>query len=216
MKQNAEASVEPARGSVLIANALRALADTGGVELHLVGHSAGSILLGHFLDAARVKGLKVESCSLYAPACSVGFAAAHYGAQAMPVLAERDLHVHLLSDQREREDTVGPYQKSLLYLVSRALETAHKTPLLGLAEAFNPKKDAIDSWHEGDRATVKTWQQGWRGQLHVLDARQVVTGPGTHIKASHGCFDNDVATVTTTLTRILGAPPRHPVESLDF
>ena len=218
MKQNAEASLEPARGGRLVARALAALSAEmgGGVELHLVGHSAGSILLGHFLDAARMEGLSVTSCSLFAPACSVGFAAGHYGPAAGAVLREQDLHVHLLSDRREREDTVGPYQKSLLYLVSRALESAHKTPLLGLAEAFNPKPEAVDAWYEGDRATVAAWQQGWRGQLHVLDAPQVVTGPGTSIKAAHGCFDNDVATVTATLTRILGAAPMHPVESLDY
>ncbi len=219
MKQNAEASVEPERGSVLVAQALAALAagaGSGGIEVHLVGHSAGSILLGHFLDAAKTHGLTIKSCSLYAPACSVGFAAAHYGRAAAEVLREQDLHVHLLSDQREREDTVGPYQKSLLYLVSRALEAAHKTPLLGLAEAFNPKKEAIGAWYEGDRATVQAWQQAWKGRLHVLDAPQVVTGPGTQIKSAHGCFDNDVATVTATLTRILGAPPAHPVQSLDY
>ena len=112
--------------------------------------------------------------------------------------------------------TSRPYQKSLLYLVSRALEAAHKTPLLGLAEAFNPTAEAVDAWYEGDRATVTAWQQSWKGQRHVLDAPQVITGPGTSIKAAHGCFDNDVATVTATLSRILGTRPAHQVESLDY
>lgn len=217
MKQNAEASAEPERGSVLIAEQLDALAKkVGKVELHLVGHSAGSILLGYFLDAAKRKGLEVKTCSLFAPACTLAFAAAHYGGAAGGVLSQADLHVHLLSDEREREDTVGPYRKSLLYLVSRALETAHKTPLLGLARVFDGAKEAIDSWNEGDRATVKAWQQSWKGQLHELDALQVTTGPGTRIKAAHGCFDNDIDTITATLTRILGRAPAHRVESLDF
>lgn len=221
MKQNAEASSEPGHGSALIAEQLDALTknvkNMENVELHLVGHSAGSILLGHFLDAAKAKGLKVKSCSLYAPACTVAFATAHYRAAVEAgVLSQDNIHIHLLSDKLEQADTVGPYQKSLLYLVSRALETAHKTPLLGLAEAFNPKQEAINLWNEQERQSVKDWRAWWKKDPIPLDVPQVRTGPGTYIKAAHGCFDNDVDTITATLTRILGEAPVHRVESLDF
>jgi hypothetical protein len=219
MKQNAEASADAGRGSVLIAEQLAALArHVGPVELHLVGHSAGSILLGHFLDAARRSRLSVKSCSLFAPACTVSFATTHYRAGVEAgVLRKRDLHIHLLSDRREREDTVGPYRKSLLYLVSRALETVHKTPLLGLAMAFDRSPEAIDAWNEEERQHVRAWHAWWKDQdRDVLDATHVRTGPNRRIKAAHGCFDNDVDTITKTLTRILGASPAHPVRSLDY
>ena len=42
----------------------------------------------------------------------------------------------ILSDERELADSVGPYGKSLLYLVSRALEDHHKTPILGMANVW--------------------------------------------------------------------------------
>ncbi len=219
MKQNAAASAEPGRGSVLIAEQVAALVKTvGPVELHLVGHSAGSILLGHFLDAAAPRGLTVKSCSLFAPACTVAFATAHYRAAVEArILRQADIHIHLLSDRREREDTVGPYRKSLLYLVSRALETAHKTPLLGLALSFDGSPQAIGGWDVEERQHVRDWQAWWRGPLTRLDDPQVATGPGTQIRAAHGCFDNDITTITATLRRMLGgAELRYPVESLDF
>ena len=36
------------------------------------------------------------------------------------------------SDSGERDDTVGPYGKSLLFLVSNAFERRRETPLLGM------------------------------------------------------------------------------------
>ena len=37
-----------------------------------------------------------------------------------------------LVDQREQDDRVGPYQKSLLYFVSNAFEDDRQMPLLGM------------------------------------------------------------------------------------
>jgi len=218
MKQNAEASAEAGRGGRLLVDQITALAAAGPLELHLVGHSAGSILLGHFLTAAQGRGLAVRSCSLFAPACTVSFALTHYrSAVQAGTLQQQDLHLHLLSDARERDDAVGPYRKSLLYLVSRALESAHKTPVLGLARAFDSSPALVGDWHEGERQSVRDWQQWWTKAPTVLDAPQVRTGPGTFIKTAHGCFDNDVDTITTTLRRMLGGQPlAHPVEALDF
>ena len=221
MKQNARASADDGRGGALIAEALEQLtANVPGVEIHLVGHSAGSILLGHLLDLLSQRQLRVASCSLYAPACTVAFALEHYlpavQANTLPLSA---LHIHLLSNARELDDTVGPYQKSLLYLVSRALEADHKTPILGLANAFDPA--ANREWH--DRVlppALPRWQSFWGAanpNLHIVDTVQVSTGPlGKQIKATHGCFDNDAATIDATLTRILRAAPQFPVESLDY
>ena len=101
----------------------------------------------------------------------------------------------------------------------RALETAHKTPILGLAEAFNSSSEAIDGWNEDERGTVREWQKWWGGSpnVHVLSASQVSTGSkGRAISSAHGCFDNDADTITRTLTRILGAPPAQGIESLNF
>jgi hypothetical protein len=220
MKQNAATSVEPRRGCVLLADALAQLkAAVPQVEIHLVGHSAGSIILGHLLDLLPARKLDVASCHLYAPACTVRFAVQHYvPAIENKVLPRKRFHIHLLSDAVEICDTVGPYRKSLLYLVSRALETCHKMPILGLEQAFDPK--ANPKWHEDELESVKLWQKFWSASgngLDVVSTRQVSTGTlGRRIRACHGSFDNDAATIETTLRRIIGAKPLYAVEWIDY
>ena len=224
MKQNARASADPEHGTELIARHLTKLkSEVEGLEIHLIGHSAGSILLGYFLDIARNRRLKVRSCSLYAPACTVAFANSHYtGAVEAGVMTKNDLYLHVLSDELERDDSVWLYRKSLLYLVSRALEKAHKTPLLGLQNVFRDVANTADFWNNADatRKALTTWQNWWQDledNLEVLRERNVSTGiRGQWCKATHGCFDNSAETITLTLTRILGKPPRYAIESLDY
>jgi hypothetical protein len=220
MKQNAASSAEPSRGCVLLADALAQLkAAAPQVEIHLVGHSAGSIMLGHLLDLLPARKLDVASCHLYAPACTVRFAVQHYvPAIDNKVLPRKRFHIHLLSDAVEICDTVGPYRKSLLYLVSRALETCHKMPILGLEQAFDAK--ANPKWHEDELESVKLWQKFWNASgngLDVVSTKQVSTGTlGRRIRACHGSFDNDATTIETTLRRIIGAKPSYPVEWIDY
>ena len=221
MKQNASASVEDGRGTALLAEQLTELASTvGSLEVHLIGHSAGSILLGHFLDAIKQK-LKVRSCTLYAPACTVAFANRHYQeAITAGTLDKENIHVHVLSDALEREDSVGPYGKSLLYLVSRALESAHKTPLLGMVKVFDPLAAVTDVWNASAavQSELVSWRNWWRGKLHVVKERRLSTGTkGQGCPAAHGCFDNHADTITATLERIRGgAALDYAIESLDY
>ena len=118
MKQNAASAAEPSRGCTLLADSLALLKQqVPQLEIHLVGHSAGSIMLGHLLDLLPERKLDVASCHLYAPACTVRFALDHYvPAIENQALPRKRLHIHLLSDAVEICDTVGPYRKSLLYL----------------------------------------------------------------------------------------------------
>ncbi|HEX4970446.1 MAG TPA: C1 family peptidase [Steroidobacteraceae bacterium] len=220
MKQNAASAVEPSRGCTLLADALVQLkAAVPQLEIHLIGHSAGSIILGHLLDLLPARKLDVTSCHLYAPACTVRFAVQHYvPAIDNKVLPRKRFHIHLLSDAVEICDTVGPYRKSLLYLVSRALETCHKMPILGLEQAFDAK--ANPKWHEDELESVKLWQKFWNASgngLDVVNTKQVSTGTlGRRIRACHGSFDNDATTIETTLRRIIGAKPPYAVEWIDY
>jgi hypothetical protein len=105
-------------------------------RIHLMGHSAGSIILGHFArDLARFTD--IGSIGLLAPACTLKFANATF----RPLVEARKLpankfYIFNLSRENERSDSIGPYNKSLLYLVSRAFEMPRKSPLLGLDDAW--------------------------------------------------------------------------------
>jgi hypothetical protein len=220
MKQNAQAAADAGRGCTLLADALAALkAQAPQLELHLVGHSAGSIVLGHLLDLLSARQLKVASCHLYAPACTVRFALDHFAPAVRSGLLDRKRwHIHLLSDTNEICDTVGPYRKSLLYLVSRALEGCHKMPILGLEQVFDARDNP--KWHDSEQETLKAWQRFWRtdgGTLSVVEDKQVSTGTkGRRIQAAHGSFDNDAETIAFTLRRITGAAPPFPIEWIDY
>lgn len=176
MKENAERAAQTRTGGlVVLADALQRLAqEVERAEIHLVGHSAGAIVHGHLLRLLAERGVRVASCHLYAPACTVEFAVAHYAAACAAGQLERgDLHLHVLSDARELGDNVGKiYRKSLLYLVSRAFEPVHKTPILGMLKSFDPACNGPEHWCEQElRAdpkgpttqTLLVWQRFFWG-----------------------------------------------------
>lgn len=218
MKENAELAAASGRGGDRLTDALRALWASWGdrFELHLVGHSAGSIALGRLLDNLAQKDMlpTVKSLHLYAPACSVGFANRHYAPYADIM---RRLYIDILADDVEQDDHVARiYRKSLLYFVSNALEADKRTPILGLANVFDP---AHAGW-DGSGATAEdliNWRaavedNGLGERLTIRAQRKIVTrlGDGAAVKeqqedASHGGFDNDIGMVATTLRRITGA-----------
>jgi hypothetical protein len=213
MKQNAAAAALEDRPTLgLTAQHLAALARGRArpLRIHLVGHSAGAILLGYLLGELAGAGLKASTCTLYAPACTVPFAVEHYlNARALDPTTTT---FHILSDERERADSVGPYGKSLLYLVSRALEDHHKMPLLGMQIAWDAGAGDPDDGHPlGNKAealrAVDAWRAQWKGprpQVLSLPTVRVVADGSHTIAAAHGSFDNDTAIVTRTLQAMLG------------
>jgi len=223
MKENAELAFTSGRGGDLLITALQKLQDTWGdaLELHVVGHSAGSILLGHLLNAMAARRLSavVKSAHLYAPACTVQFANRNYATN--PELMKR-LYIDLLSERVERNDNVAAiYRKSLLYLVSNALEVDLRTPILGLQNVFDEDYAGWDGTSStGD--TLRSWRRAAAeagllsdGRLGVLDADKVlVAQPDRRISAGHGSFDNDLEVVGRTLTRIVGGPLVNPPDDL--
>jgi hypothetical protein len=224
MKENAQLAFTPRHGGELLLEGIQALLSTWGdrFELHLVGHSAGSIFLGHLLNAARkrVPLETLKTVNLYAPACTVAFANQHYAAD--KDVMER-LYLDVLSDKTERDDNVIQlYRKSLLYFVSNACEPDLRTPILGM-DAIN--NEAYSNW-DGTSDTgeaLRNWREaaaaaGLRNRTSLVNDRvMVAVSPGgEHVMeaASHGVFDNDIEVVSRTLARITGRELRMAVEDL--
>jgi hypothetical protein len=226
MKENVARSTEAGRGLNTLAAQILGLskaADAAGARLdvHFIGHSAGAFVAGRMLAELGKKKLQAGSCTLFAPACDVDFALRYY---AKPidggVLPASELHIHALSDRLECDDSVGPYRKSLLYLICRALERDHRTPVLGMERVYDPAGEPLDElWSPGKVADVKKWQQFVANHTAIgptiLTTTQVDTG-ANRIPSTHGCFDNSRNHITDAIERILAGPLRVPLTPLDY
>lgn len=213
-----------AGGMALLASAITALRQDFDFDIHMVGHSAGAILLGRWLDELQKRELSAKTATLLAPACTTRFANRHFArAVKNQALAENGLHVYLLDDERERADRVGIYGKSVLYLVSRALEDIHKMPLLGLAASWHDEgleKDGL--FNTAQHTEIRKWQAFAKDHVELSEygrARsQVATSrKGDRIDLSHTSFDNDILVISQTIARIAGMDElEHRVENLGW
>ena len=230
MKDNAGLAYAARHGGELLLDALQMLSTKWGAdfELHLVGHSAGSIAIGEALasldkrakDGGDLKS-RVASINLMAPACTVAFANAHYASDDAVM---NKLWLDVLSDPIELGDHVTPvYRKSLLYLVSNALESDLRDPILGLARVTNPNDAGWDGSSDTGEA-LANWRRAVAAtklatRTTVLATPQVATAIDTSgqrvlIAAAHGSFDNDIDVMTRVLTRITGAALTMPIDDL--
>ncbi|MBM3479585.1 MAG: hypothetical protein FJX69_10230 [Alphaproteobacteria bacterium] len=177
------------------------------------------------MAATCARAPRVASVSLLAAACSVEFALRTYSAAAQDgILDLSRLSMSYLSDENERRDGLPApglalYGKSLLYLVSRALDDARKIPLLGMERA-NLAAHAADEgqWAREHLAHVARWQRLWRPSTEscIAEPQVVVDAAGTRRQAVHGCFDNDIATMTRAIEAIAGRSLVAPLEWLDY
>ncbi|WP_219061851.1 C1 family peptidase [Pseudomonas sp. UMAB-08] len=217
MKQNALlATVSAEGGARVVAEGLAVLAKQG-VEIHLVGHSAGSIFLAPLVQylvskgamssgpmaRSRVEGLgtTVASCHLWAPACTVKLFQETY---LEPISDKRigQFGLFTLTDQAERDDNCAHvYNKSLLYLVSDGFEDQVRIPLI------RPDGEPIlgmESFIRSEPALSGLFQSGTNADW-VRAPNDLPKGNQSASQARHhGDFDNDEATVRATLARILG------------
>lgn len=197
MKQNALAASHDGGAAVLVADHLKTLAKKmPGLEIHMVGHSAGSILLAPVVQLLADRGLKVETCTLWAPACTVELFRSTY----LPAMQKKTIGkftVFALNDKIERDDNCAKiYNKSLLYLVSAAFEKKPRIPLFREGEPIL----GMERWIDADLR--KTFQS--LGAELVLAPNNA---PDDSLSASnamhHGDFDDDEKTVKSTFRRIV-------------
>ncbi len=155
------------------------------------------------LGAEAGRGLRLLANARYRPALASG--------------TVKRLVIENMSDRRERDDTVGGvYRKSLLYLVSRALEDTHKTPLMGLAATYDGK--LASDIYGGFTTELNTWSGAWKQKNVEIVARDeptIFTG-AQKIPIAHGSFDNDLKSANAVIERILGAPPKVRVTKLEY
>ena len=216
MKENALlATTGNEGGARLVAEYLAGYVDDHGLPIHLVAHSAGSILLAPLAQLiASPKsgpdkgpmadfhgfGLDIETCHLWAPACTVDLFNETY----LPLLNQgrlKALALYTLSDEAERDDhCANIYHKSLLYLVSNAFEERHRIPLIRPdGEPILGMQHFVD-----DDGALKSAIS--RGLIHhVVSPNQIGTDECDAARAvHHGDFDNDVAVRLSTLNDVVG------------
>jgi hypothetical protein len=233
MKNKARGMCEPGGAMRLLFDQIAKSAP--GKTVHLIGHSAGAIVVGHALTAMKSLKLKLGTVSLYAPACTAGFANATFGESAADgYLKKGTLFIDYLSDRRERADAcvkklgITLYSKSLLYLVSRAFEDKHKTPILGLEWTLLSKLKDIKSEDVFSDEKLIDDVMKWRDVAKALavapmkwDIDKIVVTKGKKAEENitrdnvHGAFDNNVDCVTATIQRIKGNA-KVSVTDLDF
>ncbi len=220
MKENARgASHDPAERGViqlLVKHARKALARVPAArrqkwELHVVAHSAGSIFAAHALEQLTALGVNFRSLSFMAPAITVNDFKKHVVPHVLGGKAPQP-SLFMLSDQGERDDDVGPYGKSLLYLVSNAFEGRFDTPLLGM-QRYVQQLEAVAA---PDRDVARIFGRHVDGRPSIVVAGAPGGAGSVSRSNSHGGFDNDEWTLNSILHRILGAEPPRPFTMRDL
>jgi pimeloyl-ACP methyl ester carboxylesterase len=234
MKENARLATESPQGGLRVVlgylqDLLHQLGDD--IELHLVGHSAGAIVLGPFAQLLTTKGRvpsgpmvgqqgfgrPVASCTLWAPAITTALFLETYApairaggirVKGVPPEGIERAAVFALHDAVEQDDNCASiYHKSLLYLVSNAFEdeaVRQAFPHDRATPLLGMAKFALAGSKFADPAVVKLIQSK---RLELVLAPNIDSRiPAAEQSASrhHGDFDDDEQTVKATLLRILG------------
>jgi hypothetical protein len=213
MKQNAQAmstyrdhvADDAQAGAVLLYRHFKHNIANKKVRMHLVGHSAGSIVASYLIDALHRdpegrQVMKWESVSFMAPAVRVET----FDELVRPHLDRGDIQrfqqFHLTDRAEEDDPTCGPYRRSLLYLVSESFESGDLRPVLGQPDYFGLRSGTT----RPVLGMEKFFNAYWRG-LDAATRRRIGVWPspggalpgeaGPPVGSStHGGFDNDPGT----------------------
>jgi hypothetical protein len=201
MKENGRlASIGEVGGMSIIADVVAKAAanmsdaDRKKWEFHVTGHSAGAIVTAHAMQLLVKAGFDFKTLQLFAPAITVE----DFDTLVVPTIKAGLCPVprtYVLRNEEELDDTVGPYDKSLLYLVSNAFEGQRGKPILGM-KTFLEKDVRI---------------------RNLLGATLVTSNPSIKKAAypfsssrTHGGFDNDPPTMNSMIWHIKGGKNPKP------
>ena len=182
-------------------------------ELHLVAHSAGSVFAAYAMRLLSGLGIPLKTVQFMAPAIRTDvfkdLLLADLASKRVPLPS-----LYLLSDKLERGDSVGPYGKSLLYLVSNAFERSRQVPLLGM-KAFLDTDQQLAKLFSGSVAGRPALVVSEGVPVDAAkDQEQIKRGASA--SRSHGGFDKDSATMNSVLTRVLDGVPKRLFTSRDL
>ena len=201
MKENALKATQNTNGGArLVVKLVADLCERNPqLKIHVAGHSAGSIFHAPLVGALADAGVRIESLVLWAPACTVDLFKEFY----VPSITRgriRRAAIFALTDKAEQDDNCANiYHKSLLYLVSNAFEKQGRIPLFRDGEPIL----GMERFLKADTAVQSLIKAG-KLDL-VLAPNDARVGSVNASKAQHhGDFDDDDATVKSTLARILG------------
>jgi pimeloyl-ACP methyl ester carboxylesterase len=195
------------------------------IKIHLVGHSAGTVLHASLLERLADAGMQVDSLAFLAAALRVD----EFWEKVMPHLGPQGnvnrFANFVLSDSRELEDAVLPqpgpalYHKSILYLLSRGAELPshrvgslderpYEVPMLGMERFMNQR--LTDLLGMDNRASML------REEIERLGG-QVISSPSSASESDsrseatmHTDFDSNQATMASVMMRILNVKEQAP------
>lgn len=215
MKVNAEKAFEEGGGGLAFLEELlafsrlqqgieeeRPLRNPEPLQMHAVGHSAGSIFHAHLLRMAAEMGIpNFQSLQFLAPAIEVGEFQSLLG----PLLRGKEnytgaLTMYTMFEEFERNDNcLGAYRKSLLYLIRHALNPDKPSAILGLEECIKEDEELLEQFGIAGRG-------GSAGEIvFSVSPRGPVGSQSAAI--AHGCFDEDRPTMESVGFRVLGRAP---------
>ncbi|HWP10437.1 MAG TPA: C1 family peptidase [Ramlibacter sp.] len=217
MKENAVGATLPGGGALTALDHLAALRKRMPFKLHVVGHSAGAIfqaplvrlltapagpIASGYLRGRAGYGMGLDTCTLWAPACTTQLFKQAY----LPAVREGSIGrfgLFALDDKSEQADNVAKiYNKSLLYLVSRAFEESAfgvGTPILGMEKFLAADPELSGLFTSGKADLVFSPNSNPEGSITASRATE------------HGAFDDDSATVKAAIARILGSGAPQPI-----
>lgn len=214
MKRDAEQAVLPDGVATYVAGTLKEFCDryAGRVELHAIGHSAGSIFHSHFIPLSTVTGNPFfTSTSFLAPAVRVDtfldlltMENPAGGRVIKPEVGHLGLFT-MKKDFEQNDNCINIYHQSLLYLVYHAFEPATPTPILGLEECLRGNSQVANLLGLGGAPAAN-------GEV-IWSKSTSVEGCFATQAIHHGDFSSDAPTFNSLIRRILSrcnGEPIHP------
>ncbi|MFL6451633.1 MAG: caspase family protein [Bryobacteraceae bacterium] len=175
------------------------------VDVHAVGHSAGSIFHAYFIPSALKAGVNsFKTLQFLAPAIRVDT----FKRTLFPIVKDQSgvdkLVMYSMKEPFEKADNcVNLYHKSLLYLVYYGLEDKRATPILGLEECL---------WRDADmKQLFGLGASGGKAEA-IWSETPVTTGLGACRATSHGAFDDDASTMSSALRHVLAIDDNVPIK----